>query len=95
MAEEASTNASLIGRFLDEISWEGNRVRLYRRGGLGTENLLTTDVLSPLSYLPRQHFLGEYCGQRTGSKRRCRPQPARSGTQSGTSWPYSWRSTRR
>lgn len=58
MADDA-TNASLIGRLLEEISWEGNRVRLYRRGGLGMENVLTTEVLSPLSYLPRQHFLGQ------------------------------------
>ncbi|WP_404387425.1 hypothetical protein [Humibacillus xanthopallidus] len=59
MAEDARTNSSLLGRLLEEISWEGNRVRLYRRGGLGMENVLTTEVLSPLSYLPRQHFLGE------------------------------------
>lgn len=59
MADDGPTNASLIGRLLEEISWEGNRVKLYRRGGLGMENVLTTEVLSPLSYLPRQHFLGE------------------------------------
>lgn len=57
MADAPRTSSSLIGRFLEEISWEGNRVRLYRRGGL--ENVLTTEVLSPLGYLPRQHFLGE------------------------------------
>jgi hypothetical protein len=53
------TNTSLLGRLLEEISWEGSRVRLYRRGGQGMENVLTTEVFSPLSYLPRSHFLGE------------------------------------
>lgn len=29
------------GRLLEEISWEGSRVRLYCKGGLGLENALT------------------------------------------------------
>lgn len=59
MAEGAATNDSIIGRLLEEISWEGSRVRLYRRGGLGMENVLTVETLLPLSFLPRSHFLGE------------------------------------
>ena len=52
-------NASVIGRLLDEISWEGSKVRAYRQGGRGMENVLTAEVLLPLSYLPREAFLGD------------------------------------
>lgn len=33
-------NSSMIGRLLDEISWEGN-AKKYRGGGRGKENVLT------------------------------------------------------
>ncbi len=52
-------NTSVIGRLLEEISWEGSNVRDYRAGGRGRENVLTAEVLLPLTYLPRTEFLGE------------------------------------
>lgn len=54
--EQPSTSA--IGHLLDEISYEGN-AKKYRGGGLGLENVLTTEVFSALDFLPRQAFLGE------------------------------------
>lgn len=65
------TNASVIGRLLEEISWDGERVRVYRDGGRGRENVLTAEVLSPLSYLPRAHFLGEVLRSAHGAKDAC------------------------
>ena len=50
-------NVSVIGRLLEEISWEGSRVKQYREGGRGMENVLTAEVLLPLTYLPRAPFL--------------------------------------
>ena len=50
-------NNSVLGRLLEEISWEGARVREYRDGGRGRENVLTAEVLGALSYLPRSTFL--------------------------------------
>ena len=49
---------SVIGRLLSEVSWEGRRVRIYRRGGRGLENVLTAEVMQALDFLPRKHFLG-------------------------------------
>lgn len=51
-------NESVVGRLLEEISWEGAGVRAYRNGGRGRENVLTAEVLWPLSLLPRDAFLG-------------------------------------
>jgi hypothetical protein len=51
-------NSSIIGRLLDEISWEGN-AKKYRGGGRGKENVLTAEVFYPLSLLPRSWFLGQ------------------------------------
>ncbi|GAA3590748.1 hypothetical protein [Kribbella ginsengisoli] len=55
--KEALANTSMLGRLLEEISWEGQLVRGYRNGGRGRENVLTAEVLGPLSYLPRSTFL--------------------------------------
>ena len=52
-------NSSVIGRLLEEISWEGRNVRAYRDGGRGRENVLTAEVLWPQSCLPRAAFLAE------------------------------------
>jgi len=49
---------SLLGRLLTEISWEGSGVKRYRQGGRGYENVLTTEALQGLDFLPRSHFLG-------------------------------------
>lgn len=48
---------SAVRRLLDELSWEGN-ARKYRGGGLGLENVLTTEVFQALDFLPRDAFLG-------------------------------------
>jgi len=50
---------SILGSLLKEISWDGVKVKQYRNGGLGLENVLSTEVLQILYFLPRQHFLGE------------------------------------
>ena len=47
---------SAVRRLLDELSWEGN-ARKYRDGGLGLENVITTEVFQALDFLPRQAFL--------------------------------------
>ena len=51
-------NTSVIGRLLEEISWEGRRSRMYRQGGRGIENVLSAQVLLALDLLPRTAFLG-------------------------------------
>lgn len=51
------TNDSILGRLLEEISWE--KATKYRAGGRGMENVLTAEVFTPLDYLPRSQFLGE------------------------------------
>ncbi|MGI9017077.1 MAG: hypothetical protein ACR2HR_08240 [Euzebya sp.] len=56
---EEPRNTSVIGRLLDEVSWVGSKIRDYRGGGRGHENVLTAEVLLPLTYLPRAEFLGE------------------------------------
>jgi hypothetical protein len=55
---ETSFNASssIVGKLLEEISWES--ARDYRAGGQGRENVLTAEVLVGLDFLPRAHFLG-------------------------------------
>src|SRR5687768_9343909 len=51
------TSPSIIGRLLEEISWEGNATH-YREGGRGFENVLTAEVFQALDFLPRTSFLG-------------------------------------
>jgi hypothetical protein len=58
MEPQAHDNTSVLGRLLDEISWEGANVRGYRDGGRGRENVLTAEVLTALDFLPRRAFLG-------------------------------------
>jgi hypothetical protein len=55
---QSSDGDSVLGRLLQEISWEGQSVRQYRDGGRGRENVLTAEVLTALDFLPRQAFLG-------------------------------------
>lgn len=52
----AQGQPSMVGRLLEEISWE--HARKYREGGRGIENVLTAEVLMALDFLPRAHFLG-------------------------------------
>lgn len=59
MTDDAATNTSIVGRLLEEISWEGRSVRFYRGGGRGRENVLTAEVMISLDFLPRTHFLAE------------------------------------
>lgn len=49
--------ASLISHLLWGISWEGRNVNeKYRNGGRGVEEVLTTEVLLGLEFLPRRPF---------------------------------------
>ena len=59
-------NSSIVGRLLEEISWEGN-ARKYRDGGRGKENVLTAEVFYPLDFLPRAAFLGEVLARAHGA----------------------------
>jgi hypothetical protein len=54
-----SENKSILGRLLEELSWEGSTIKKYRDGGRGYENVLTTEVFQSLDFLPRNQFLGE------------------------------------
>jgi hypothetical protein len=58
MSHENDSDHSVLGRLLDEISWEGRSVRGYRGGGRGRENVLTAEVMTALDFLPRASFLG-------------------------------------
>jgi len=64
----ANVPPSAIGRLLEEISWEGN-ARKYRGGGIGKENVLTTEVFSALDFLPRAAFLGAVLATASGASR--------------------------
>ena len=46
----------------------GQSVRAYRSGGRGRENVLTAEVLWPLSCLPREAFLGEVLRRAHGAE---------------------------
>jgi hypothetical protein len=55
MTESASK--SQIASLLSGISWEGKKVtKKYRQGGRGVEEVLTTEVLLGLGFLPRKPF---------------------------------------
>jgi len=60
-------NTSVIGRLLEEISWEGRRARQYRQGGRGKENVLSAQVLQALDLLPRTAFLGRVIHEAHGA----------------------------
>jgi len=68
MTDDEPRNTSIIGRLLEEISWEGKSVRYYRHGGVGRENVLTAEVMTSLDYLPRTHFLAEVLRAAEGAK---------------------------
>jgi hypothetical protein len=53
------TNRSVLGRLLEELSWEGKTIREYRDGERGFENVLTAEALQGLDFLPRTAFLGQ------------------------------------
>ncbi|WP_354146849.1 hypothetical protein [Arthrobacter sp. 754] len=56
MEPSITASSSIVGKLLEEISWE--KARDYRAGGQGRENVLTAEVLVGLDFLPRTHFLG-------------------------------------
>jgi hypothetical protein len=62
-------NTSVLGRLLEELSWEGSSIRRYRHGGRGYDNVLTAEVLLALDFLPRQAFLGAVLRVAHGSPR--------------------------
>ena len=47
---------SMVGKLLEEVSWE--RATSYRQGGRGRENVLSAEVMMALDFLPRHRFLG-------------------------------------
>ena len=49
---------SVMGQLISELSWSGKRIRRYRNGGAGYENVLTAEVFQILDFLPREHFFG-------------------------------------
>lgn len=51
-----TASSSIVGKLLEEISWE--KAKDYRAGGQGRENVLTAEVLVGLDFLPRTEFLG-------------------------------------
>lgn len=52
---------SPIAHLMSGISWEGNRVtKKYRKGGRGVEEVLTTEILMGLGFLPRKPFLEDF-----------------------------------
>ena len=57
MEISSPASSSIVGKLLEEISWE--KARDYRAGGQGRENVLTAEVLVGLDFLPRTHFLGD------------------------------------
>lgn len=50
---------SALDRLLETLSWDGTGIRRYRHGGAGQENILTTEVLTALDFLPRDAFVGQ------------------------------------
>lgn len=56
MQIQTTASSSMVGKLLEEISWE--RAKNYRAGGKGRENVLTAEVLMGLDFLPREEFLG-------------------------------------
>lgn len=56
METSFTASSSIVGKLLEEISWE--KAKDYRYGGQGRENVLTAEVLVGLDFLPRNHFLG-------------------------------------
>ena len=61
------TNASVLGRLLEGLSWVGNTIRNYREGGRGYENVLTAEALQGLDFLPRKVFFGEVIANARGA----------------------------
>lgn len=51
-----SLPTSMVGRLLEEVSWE--KATSYRQGGKGRENVLSAEVMMALDFLPRNQFLG-------------------------------------
>lgn len=68
MDQATEGNESVLGRLLEELSWEGRSIRKYRDGGQGAENVLTAEVLMGLDFLPRQAFLGAVVAGAHGSE---------------------------
>lgn len=56
MEISSTASSSIVGKLLEEISWE--KAQNYRKGGRGRENVLTAEVLVGLDFLPRTEFLG-------------------------------------
>jgi len=58
MTDLLPPNTSVMARLLEELSWMGPKIRDYRNGGRGYENVLTAETLQALDFLPRKAFLG-------------------------------------
>jgi 1,6-anhydro-N-acetylmuramate kinase len=59
---------SALDRPLETLSWDGATIKKYRHGGSGHENVLTTEVLTALDFLPRS-FLSEVLRSAHGDQR--------------------------
>ena len=66
-AAQPTVPDSALGRLLQELSWAGSTIRSVRDGGRAHENVLTTEVLSGLDFLPRDAFLGAVLQQAHGA----------------------------
>ena len=51
-------DCSVLTQLLQELSWEGRKIKAYREGGRGFENVLTAEALQAIDFLPRSQFLG-------------------------------------
>lgn len=76
--EHTVPTPSAITRLLEELSWGGNAgVARLRGGGRSLENVLTTEVLQALDFLPRTAFLARVFRAAEGADR-AREEHARS-----------------
>jgi hypothetical protein len=61
------SNSSVVGRLLGELSYSGAKIRDYRSGGRGFENVLTAEAFQGIDFLPRKAFLGAILARAIGA----------------------------
>ena len=50
---------SILNHLLREMSWEGRKIKAFREGGHGFENVLTAEAFQAIDFLPRTQFFGQ------------------------------------